>query len=62
MELLPYLYTNPFILSGIEFRSTGDTIKHLEALLDKPEVPEPEKNRIWKLITLMKENTGWCEG
>lgn len=56
--ILPYLYTNPVHITGVDVIASDDNIKAWRALLDEPDLPESTKNDIVEMTEKMKSNPG----
>ena len=57
-KIIPYLYTNPIRVIGMEFLSTPLNNKRMEGYLSNPDLSEKNKKEINDALALLKANLG----
>ena len=57
-EIIPYLYTNPIRVVGMELLSTPLNNKRMESYMDDPDITKKDKKELQKSLKILNENLG----
>ncbi|MEE1898263.1 S41 family peptidase [Flavobacterium rakeshii] len=57
-EIIPYLYTNPIRIVGMELLSTTLNNKRMESYLDDPDITKKDKKEVQKSLKILNDNLG----